>query len=354
MDAASDTWDVDQRRQNELVTTTAVFTTISIIIVGVRTFLRAVVIRKFGADDATILVALVFCVAYLAQILLAKENGIGHAITTLSLDNMLNLIKITLAIQCTYYGAVNFIKFSILCMYLRFAVTATLRRACYGMIAFHALFGIVSIIVTLAQCTPLHKMWDLTGTVAGTCINTTAFFYFTSGTNIITDIIIFALPIKTLLGIQRPLNEKIALVGIFCIGTFATIVAIVRLHTIYTYTLAVDPFQQSILVNLWSVIEINVAVICASAPALKPLFSPQALLNARQGSGTQGKRSGYEYHSKERTVPGGGGGKISVGQSFSTREDIRLGSVPPGHNQTKITAGKLGSDSGSTDQILAD
>ncbi|KAK0620834.1 integral membrane protein [Immersiella caudata] len=343
----SEIYAIDQRRQDELVNTTIIFTTLSVLIVLVRTYLRAVVIRKFGYDDATILVALFFCVAYLVEILLTKNNGIGHAITTLSLDNMLNLIKITLAIQCTYYGAVNFIKFSILCMYLRFAVTTTLRKACYGMIGFHVLFLIVCLAVTLAQCQPLHRMWDLTGTVAGSCINTTAFFYFTSGTNIITDIIIFALPIKTLLGIQRPRKEKIALVGIFGIGTFATIVAIVRLHTIYTYTLAVDPFQQSILVNLWSVIEINVAVICASAPALKPLFSPKALSDARHGSASA-KHSGYEYHSKGRT---GASNKISVGRSFAAREDIHLGSVPAS-SHTKITAGKLDSESGSTDQIL--
>lgn len=165
----------------------------------------------------------------------------------------------------------------------------------------------------------------------------------TSGVNIITDVIIFTLPIKTLLGIQRPRHEKYALVAIFCVGTFATIVAIVRLHTIYTYTLATDPFQQSILVNLWSIIEINVAVICASAPALKPLFTPQALMNARKGTTPAG--SGYEYHSKERT------GKISAVESFGAKEDIHLGPVGP---STKITAGKLGSDSGSTDQILHD
>ena len=71
----------------------------------------------------------------------------------------------------------NFIKFSILFTYLRFAVTQTLRRACIGMIALHAAFLIVSLSVTLAQCRPLHKMWDLMGTVQGSCINTTAFFY---------------------------------------------------------------------------------------------------------------------------------------------------------------------------------
>lgn len=91
---SSDTFAVDQRRQNELVITTAVFTTLSVIIVSTRTFVRSVLIRKFGPDDATILVALLFCVGYLVEVLLLRENGAGHAITTLSMDNMLNLIKV--------------------------------------------------------------------------------------------------------------------------------------------------------------------------------------------------------------------------------------------------------------------
>lgn len=170
----------------------------------------------------------------------------------------------------------------------------------------------------------------------------------TSGFNIITDIIIFALPIKTLLNINRPRNEKIALIAVFGVGTFATIVAMVRLHTIYTYTLAQDPFQQSILVNLWSIIEVNVAIACASAPALKPLFTPQALREARHGS-TPPKHSDYEYHSRDRS---GIKSKVSVNQSFAARGDIDMEPLPS--NSTKIIGGKPDSESGSTRQILTD
>ena len=93
----SDTYDKDQWRQNELIITASVFTTLSILIVSTRTFLRAVVIRKFGADDATMLVALFFAVGYFAELLLGKANNMGHAMSTLSLDNMYNIIKVSLA-----------------------------------------------------------------------------------------------------------------------------------------------------------------------------------------------------------------------------------------------------------------
>lgn len=99
------------------------------------------------------------------------------------------------------------------------------------------------------------------------------------------------------MGILRPRREKIALGVIFGVGVFATITSIVRLHTIYTYTLAKDLFQESILINIWSMLEINIGIICASVPALKPLFTPRALREAAN----RNKPGGYQYHSHERS-----------------------------------------------------
>lgn len=108
----------------------------------------------------------------------------------------------------------------------------------------------------------------------------------TSAFNIITDIWILGLPIHTLRSILRPNREKIALFLIFGAGTFAPISSIVRLHTIYRYTLATDPFKESILVNLWSIIEVCVGVACASVPALKPVFSRAQRMRSRAAAGT--------------------------------------------------------------------
>lgn len=96
MDSDSDTYAKDQWRQDELVITAAVFTSLSVLIVSTRTFIRAVLLRKFGADDATILVALFFCVGYLAEILIGRANNMGHTMMTISLDNMYNIIKVSL------------------------------------------------------------------------------------------------------------------------------------------------------------------------------------------------------------------------------------------------------------------
>lgn len=216
---------------------------------------------------------------------------------------------------------------------------------CYSTIAFEVVFTAICLCVTFSQCAPLEKMWDLTGTQVGVCINTTAFFYCelrrlciylcrailcthtdegdtaTSGINIITDIWILTLPIKTLGLINRPAREKVALGFIFGAGTFATIMSVVRLQSIYTYTLSKDPFKDAIAVssflvffilfflsmtnkpsqvNLWSMLEVNVAILCASVPALKPIFTPERIREFRRQQKNAGSKLYYKGNSKNK------------------------------------------------------
>src|SRR5687767_2043893 len=56
----------------------------------------------------------------MVEILICRNPGIGFPMDTLSLDDIITLTKLTLAIQATYYFAVASIKISILLMYLRF------------------------------------------------------------------------------------------------------------------------------------------------------------------------------------------------------------------------------------------
>lgn len=71
-------------------------------------------------DDYTILAALFFVIGYMLEILLLKENGIGFPSATLTTEMAVKSLKITLAIEATYYMIVGSIKVSIIYLYLRF------------------------------------------------------------------------------------------------------------------------------------------------------------------------------------------------------------------------------------------
>jgi hypothetical protein len=153
-------------------------------------------------------------------------------------------------------------------------------------------------------------MWDFTELVSGHCINTTAFFYSeqtlhtipsisngfpaTSSVNITLDVWILVLPITTLLKVQRPKPEKLALVAIFSLGVFSCIASIVRLHSIRIYTESLDPFYDSVPINLWSMVEVNMGILCASIPATKALFSKAQRERTQNGT--------YQYHSRGRSI----------------------------------------------------
>lgn len=252
--------------------------------------------------------ASIFTFGYLICILVARSHHIGFPMSTLTLDDMTSFLQITFAIEITYYTILFSIKTSIIAMYLRFAVSKTFRHLCNGTIILHTLFFLVCLACTIWQCRPVEKAWDVLGQMSGTCINTTAFFYFTSGFNIVTDLWILLLPIPTLRYLRIRQREKVALYGVFGIGIFATALSVVRLQSIYTFTLSKDPFHDGILVNLWSMIEVNSAIICASIPAMKPLFTPQQFL---AGIRSSKNKSGYEYHDNERSGPCASGSTAS-------------------------------------------
>jgi hypothetical protein len=168
------------------------------------------------------------------------------------------------------------------------AVNKTFEWLCKGTIYLLAAYQIIVIIVVPAQCTPLAKLWDLTGRAPGHCINTNIFYFsmhpriflapqlifvVTSGFHILIDIWILLLPYNLILSIPRPLRERLAVYGVFGLGVLGTICAVIRFNYFVMVSKSTDPFYDSIVVNIWSIIEVNVGILCASLPTLRPLFS---------------------------------------------------------------------------------
>lgn len=127
-----------------------------------------------------------------------------------------------------------------------------------------------------------------------------------------------ALPVKTLLGIQRPNREKFALIIVFSLGIFSCIASIVRLHSIRIYTESKDPFFDSVPINLWSMIEVNIGIWCASIPALKALIS--------RGQRERSRATGYKYHSRDKSGPS----RISAKKTGASSSEGSQGTVHGG------------------------
>lgn len=81
-----------------------------------------------------------------------------------------------------------------------------------------------------------------------------------------------AIPVPGIWGLHIPKRQKTALLGILSIGWFVCVVSILRVYALNLLQKhAEDPTYYSAPTAYWSAIEANLAIVCASLPALKPL-----------------------------------------------------------------------------------
>lgn len=94
-----------------------------------------------------------------------------------------------------------------------------------------------------------------------------------AGTSIGFDLLIIALPIPVLMNLQLHRRQKIALVVIFALGFFVTIIQIIRIFTVKN----LKTYTDSKPIIMWSVVEISIAVRFPS-PILQRLHIPDWLV----------------------------------------------------------------------------
>jgi hypothetical protein len=161
--------------------------------------------------------------------------------------------------------------------------------------------------------------------------------------NILTDIFILAMPMRAFGQLKLQRTKRIALLGVFMVGGVAVIASIVRLYALWVYAVTDDPPYDDIFILLLSQIEINAAIISASAPALRPLLNksftssshdcsdpgyPASYApggqNSKMFSRTTRTRSNgqielYTFNGGNRTI------KVAVGGTRNTSEESILG-----------------------------
>lgn len=103
--------------------------------------------------------------------------------------------------ECIYCMGLVLVKLSILALYASIFPTRGFRIA-VSILSFVTIgWGIAVIVVSIFQCHQVRKAWD--ATVPGHCISTIDFFYGNALPNILTDVCILVLPIRSIWKLHR-------------------------------------------------------------------------------------------------------------------------------------------------------
>ncbi|WYZ46848.1 hypothetical protein EsH8_IX_001073 [Colletotrichum jinshuiense] len=93
--------------------------------------------------------------------------------------------------------------------------------------------GLVFIFVGLFQCSPVNLAWTFwTGETTGTCINIVHIALAHASINIALDIWMLILPITQIWGMNLGRRKKIAVMFMFSLGFFLTIVSCIRVPAV--------------------------------------------------------------------------------------------------------------------------
>ncbi|KAL8719619.1 MAG: hypothetical protein Q9225_003393 [Loekoesia sp. 1 TL-2023] len=116
------------------------------------------------------------------------------------------------------------------------------------------------------------------------CIDIIALYLSSAPINIITDLALLMLPMPILTAMRLPRNEKLILIVTFSFGAFVAAVDVVRIAYLQSASLSrLRNGSGSSLANqgdfswiaslsfMWSAIEVDVGIICACVPGIKPL-----------------------------------------------------------------------------------
>ncbi|KAK4225266.1 hypothetical protein QBC38DRAFT_537931 [Podospora fimiseda] len=258
--------------------------------------------------------------------------------------------------QMLYNPILAFVKASVLLFLLRLGGQKPgVRLVIHSLNAFNALQAVAIFFVALLQCLPIAANWDfsLRADPNTKCIDN-SFHVIASSLTLFTDILILVIPFWIFLGLKMKKAAKVAVLGIFMLGFAVFVIGIVRLRGLIKLfypspnDVNKDPFYD-ITVTL-SVVEANVAIISASAPALRPLFQSwmPVLFGYATGYGKSGNKytAGSKLPYAQRTK-GTTGGNTTLVEDGVTLKSIKHKRGPDGHIEARSE-----SPTGSEEEIM--
>ncbi|KAL7945957.1 putative PTH11-type G-protein coupled receptor protein [Trichoderma barbatum] len=276
-----------------------VFFVITPIFVFIRFWNRISRRSGLGWDDGTIAVSFVCTLLVQIFMMISCNYGFGKHIASLSVGDRLDALKWFYVAQIFYKLTINLTKMSIVLLYLRIFVQKWFRVSCYILLGIVTAYAVASTATSIFQCNPIRGAWDKS--MKPTCISLTMNWYANAGYSIATDVLILCLPMQPIWSSKLPVNQKRALMFVFALGSFVTVTSILRATTLNFSTTSPDT-TFDITSTLWTIIEENVAIICACLPMCRVVLAfmfPRIFGgNTTKGSTGASGALGSENHNK--------------------------------------------------------
>ncbi|KAJ5639974.1 uncharacterized protein N7484_007836 [Penicillium longicatenatum] len=310
--------------QGPLVAAT-IFGALATAATAVRLYAMHLKALKPGLSEFFILVGVLLMYGALALLfIMTKYGGMGLHVADVEPEARVIALKSLLSVEILYGTSLGMVKTSIALFMVRiFGSNGTFKAGVIVALFIVWAWATSIILECFLLCQPFIYNWDTS--VNGHCGNRPAAFMVAGIMNVITDAMVIALPLPHIWKLKLNMQKKIGLTSVFGVG-----LVIIRLISIYKLDFE-DPTFTLLDPIMWTVLEPQLAIICANMPFFKTII---AAIAPSLGS-TADRKYG---RSSERTFD-------RLGQSATN------GNYSMDPLDTKTHTVKVGNDFDSTEMI---
>ncbi|KAJ9657700.1 hypothetical protein H2201_008106 [Coniosporium apollinis] len=270
-------YDDPQTRGPALVIVNSIFISLVVIAVALRVYTRVYIKRWFGSDDYLICAALVATIGLTTTVLLANTRYCwDRHVWDIPWSVIPGTLKIAFAAKIMFTFAATFIRMSLLQFYYRLTQDSGIRWFTWALHlshAFNACICISFVALVVFQCNPVSAYWAFPPQLQK-CLPEGPVTLGAGIVNCIADLLVASLPIPIVVKLQMPRRQMVGVVMLLSLGFVVTLAGIIR--TCFIWKSLMDSYDEMwYAFPLWiaAAVEIDLAMICACAPALRPLVS---------------------------------------------------------------------------------
>ncbi|GAB1309882.1 Rhodopsin domain-containing protein [Madurella fahalii] len=281
--------------QPNIIASSAICWVVAACFVGLRFYTRGFIIHVIGHSDWSILVALVFAAATCGGVIEQAVHGSGYHIWDLDPTDTESAIAWG---RSAWYGilfynlSLCFSKVSILLLYIHLFSFKWARTAGQVLLVIVILSNIYMMLVTFTACIPLQSYWDFTLTKR--YCHSQSIWWSNTGLHMVTDFLIFLLPMPVVWSIKLPRRQKLILSCVFGFGFLVCFISILRLLQLLRAQVDPDFTYVAAELSYLTAVEVNGAIVCACVMTLKPLlakFFPRVLSSRASRSSSNPNRA---------------------------------------------------------------
>ncbi|KAK0719234.1 hypothetical protein B0H67DRAFT_149203 [Lasiosphaeris hirsuta] len=252
-----------------IVVCAVVMTTLASFTVGLRFYVRGKLLRAIRKEDWFILVALMSSIISSGFVIKESRVGFGRHMATVSAEEMISYTHASYFMTLFYNLSLFLTKISILIMFLRVLTHEYIRKATYATLGLVVVYNVWAFGMYFTMCIPIQRMWDRS--IPGYCHPLDVWWALTY-LHIVTDFMIFCLPIPVVATMTIPMRQKASLLLVFCVGFFVCLISVLRTIWLNQLLYMSDVTWELVSIGNWSVVEVNTAIVCACVMTLKPLL----------------------------------------------------------------------------------